>query len=372
MITPRDDSNVFPVTEAQLTGNYFETLTYGMYLVTCCFCARTLFWIPVAGGEERLRRTSEIRWMLVSVFCFIFVVQTFDDIIGLWHNLVAFVKYKGPGGALKDFQNLHDWINIARSFAQTANMIVGDFVLIYRCFIVHGRRWLVIVPSFILYLTGIAMAVKLMVVEITVTNAAQTLNSSVIEPWWCAFFAITAAQNVLTTSLLVWRIWRVEHQNARYRGTGARSASITPIPQPRLRKVIRVVAESGLAYSTLVFMTFVVSVCNSNALYPMSDATLQATGITFNVIIVRSTPRRDEQFTTFDQTERGTVVTSEASGGGRGFSKLQFVSHPASNQSKTIDNSGVHVTIKSTTDADRLEDGDSHVETYSMQKVGAQ
>ncbi|KAJ7221852.1 hypothetical protein B0H12DRAFT_301649 [Mycena haematopus] len=271
MLAPRDDSNSFPITEAQLTGNYFETLTYGMYLVTCCFCARSLFWIPQPGGDDRLRRTSEIRWMLVSVFCFIFVVNTFDDIIGLVHNLAAFVLYTGPGGPKEELTNIHDWINIARSFAQTANMIVGDFVLIFRCYVVYGRRWPIIVPSFILYLAGIAMACKLMQVEITTTSGDGriTLNSNVIKPWWSAFFAITAAQNVLTTTLLVWRIWRVEHQNVMFR---ARTASFTPAHQPRLNKVIRVVAESGLAYSTLVFMTFVVSVCNSNALYPLSDA----------------------------------------------------------------------------------------------------
>ncbi|KAJ7291677.1 hypothetical protein C8J57DRAFT_1273711 [Mycena rebaudengoi] len=363
MIAPRD-SNSFPITEAQLTGNYFETLTYGMYLVTCCFCARSLFWIPQPEGEERLRRRSEIRWMLVSVFCFIFVVNTFDDIIGLVHNLAAFVKYTGPGGPQEELTNIHDWINIARSFAQTANMIVGDFVLIYRCYIVYGRRWLVVVPSVMLYLTGIAMAIKLMHVEITTSNSAITLNSNVIKPWWSAFFAITAAQNVLTTTLLVWRIWRVEHQNVRYRGTGQRTTSSTPARQTQLNKVIRVVAESGLAYSTLVFMTFVVSVCDSNALYPLSDATLQSTGITFNVIIIRSTPRRDDQFTTFDQTERGT--TSQA-GGQVARRRVQLPSYAMSDQSKTIDHVGINVTIKTTTD--QPGDGDSQAETYSMKGV---
>jgi hypothetical protein len=53
--------------------------------------------------------------MLVSVFCFIFVVNTFDDIIGLVHNLAAFVKYTGPGGAAAELTNIHDWINIARA-----------------------------------------------------------------------------------------------------------------------------------------------------------------------------------------------------------------------------------------------------------------
>jgi hypothetical protein len=71
-------------------------------------------------------------------------------------------------------------------------------------------------------------------------------------------------------ALLVWRIWRIEHQNEKFRAGNMTLSA--PVYQPRLRKVIRVVAESGLAYSTLVFLTFVVSVCNSNTLYPFSDA----------------------------------------------------------------------------------------------------
>ncbi|KAJ7918513.1 hypothetical protein B0H13DRAFT_1869286 [Mycena leptocephala] len=309
MIAPRDDSNAFPITAAQLTGHYFETLGYGMYLVTCCFCAQTLFWIPQPGGGERLRRKSEIRWLLVSVFCFIFV-----------------------------------------SFDQIANMIVGDFVLIYRCFIVYGRRWLAIAVSFTLYLAGIAMAVKLMQVEITTSNAAITINSNVIKPWWSAFFAITAAQNVLTTSLLVWRIWRIEHQSEKFRG---RSTAVRSCKPTRLRKVIRVVAESGLAYSTLVFLTFA----------------LQATGITFNVIIIRSTPRRDDEFTDFDQTERGIAAQAEGRGAGRSLGGLQFVSYATTDQRKTTENLNINVTIKSTTRTDRLDNGEWQVDTYSMKDV---
>ncbi|KAJ7894316.1 hypothetical protein B0H14DRAFT_802797 [Mycena olivaceomarginata] len=368
MIAPRDDSNAFPITEAQLTGHYFETLGYGMYLVTSCLCAHTLFWIPQPGGGERLRRRSEIRWLLVSVFCFLFVVSTFDDIIGLVHMILAFVKYTGQGGAKGELTNIHEWINIVRSFDQIAIMIVGDFVLIYRCFIVYGRRWRAIAVSFTLYLAGIAMGIKLMHVEITTSNAVITLNSNVIKPWWSAFFAITAAQNVLTTSLLVWRIWRVEHQSAKFRASMNASLS-APVNQPRLRKAIRVVAESGLAYSTLVFVTFVVSVCNSNTLYPVSDAALQAAGITFNVIIIRSTPRRDDEFTDFDQTNRGIASQAEGRGAGRTLGGLQFISYGTADQGKTTENVNINVTIKTTTD--RLDNGESQFDVYSMKDVAA-
>ncbi|KAJ7893252.1 hypothetical protein B0H13DRAFT_2037510 [Mycena leptocephala] len=352
MITPRDDSNVFPITEAQIIGIYFETLTYGIYLVTCCFCAQILFWIPQSGGGERLRQRSEIRWLLVSIFCFIFVVNTFDDIIGLLHMILAF-----------ELTNIDDWINIARLFNQVLNMIVSDFVLVYRCFIVYGRRWLPIAVSFVLYLTGIAMGVQLMHTEFTASNNAITLNFNPIKPWWSAFLVITAAQNILTTSLLVWRIWRIEHQNEKFRAESTWSSA--PAYQPRLRKVIRVVAESGLAYSTLVFLTFLVSVCNSNMLYPLSDPTLQAAGITFNVIIIRSTSRRDNEFTNFDRTERGIAMQA-----GRAPSGIQFLSHSTADQRTTIGNVNINVTIKSTTD--QLDDGESQVDdTYSMKDVAA-
>ncbi|KAJ7915744.1 hypothetical protein B0H13DRAFT_1999391 [Mycena leptocephala] len=357
MIAPRDDY-VFPLTEAQITGIYFETLTYGMYLVTCCFCAQMLFWIPQPGAGERLRQRSEIKWLLVSIFCFIFVVSTFDDIIGLLYMILAFVKYKGAGGP-KELMDSHYWINIARAFNQILNMLVSDFVLVYRCFIVYGRRWLAITVSFTLYLTGIAMVVKLMHTEFMAINNAITLNTKLIGPWWTAFFAITVAQNVLTTSLLVWRIWRIEHQNKKFR-TGNTSLS-APAYQPPLRKVIRVVAESGLAYTTLIFLTFVVSLCNSNMLYPLSDATLQATGITFNVIIIRSTSRRDNEFRDFDRTEHGATQA------GRVPSGIQFVSHSTADQRTTI--GSINVTIRSATE--RLDDGESQVDdTYSMKDVG--
>jgi hypothetical protein len=54
---------------------------------------------------------------------------------------------------------------------------MGHFVLIYRCYIVYGRRWKVVVPSFILFLTGIATVIGLMEAQITTGNAAITLTS---------------------------------------------------------------------------------------------------------------------------------------------------------------------------------------------------
>jgi hypothetical protein len=98
------------ITAAQLLGNFCETLFFGIYLVTCVFCAPTL---PSTkhGQEERLLRPSEIRWFTVVVAITLFSIQTFDVAIGLLHNFHAFVESDNPKTV---FLENSDWINIAR------------------------------------------------------------------------------------------------------------------------------------------------------------------------------------------------------------------------------------------------------------------
>ncbi|KAJ7205010.1 hypothetical protein GGX14DRAFT_645589 [Mycena pura] len=319
----------FPLTEAQITGNWFETLTYGMYFVTCGFCARALLFI---GPEGRWRKPGEINWFMLSVGILLFIVATFDVVIGLLHNLQAFVFYTGGGGAAQELTDITNWINVARSVAQVVQMILGDFVLI-------------VIPSFILYLGGIAMAIRLIQVEASLDHAKITLNSSEIQPWWLTFFCVTAVQNILTTGLIIWRIWRVEHANDKFRFSGRGTASVAiGASQFRLRKVIRVIAESGFAYTMMVFMTFV---------------TLQATGIAFNVIIVRSSPSRDEQF-----------VTNHRSVSEHGGAHLRVVArNPRTGMAANIDEG--HITLKSMTgQVDGTQDQMSVYNTESKARAG--
>jgi hypothetical protein len=100
----------FPITAAQLAGNFCETLFYGMYLVTCGFCARSLLFTS-GGHGKRWLRTDEIRWMTVVISSLLFIICTFNLFIGLLHNFRAFVKSDNPE---KEFLNLGDWINITR------------------------------------------------------------------------------------------------------------------------------------------------------------------------------------------------------------------------------------------------------------------
>jgi hypothetical protein len=109
-----------PITTAQLFGNFFETLFFGIYLVTCGFCARTLL-ITGHGQEEQWFRASEIRWKMAVVAVILFLVLTFDVAIGLLHNVNAFVKSNNPE---QELINISDWINITRVFLSSCQLFI--------------------------------------------------------------------------------------------------------------------------------------------------------------------------------------------------------------------------------------------------------
>jgi hypothetical protein len=56
--------------------------------------------------------------------------------------------------------------------------------------------------------------------------------------------------------------------------------------------------------------------------------TLQATGIAFNVILVRSSARRDQQFTAFDHHERTLTVIGQGAEGSATIGSLNLSHHP--------------------------------------------
>ncbi|KXN92972.1 hypothetical protein AN958_09154 [Leucoagaricus sp. SymC.cos] len=292
----------FPITAAQLSGCFCGAVLYGMYLVSCMPCLRILL-ITGRGREERWRRLNEIRWLMVIAGLLLFVICTLDVALGLSCIFRAFVHSTNATKSL-----IADWTNTAR--AQALGLLVADFILIYRCWIVYGRRWLAIAPSLTLYLANWGIGIRLY--ELTgasggLPGGVIVANAGAFRAWLLAFLVAITAQNILTTSILIWRIWKVD-----------RDLKILE-DQPRyLRNLIHALAESGAAYTAFVLMTMTTMATHSNALYPISD--MASAGLVFNIILVRCSPERDRQFTTFAHNEvsslkvvrQGTTQASES------------------------------------------------------------
>ncbi|KAJ3571328.1 hypothetical protein NP233_g3828 [Leucocoprinus birnbaumii] len=222
-----------------------------------------------------------------------------DVSLSLVHNFQAFVESDDATAVLLDLTN---WTNIAQSVDQATAMILCDFVLIYRCWIVCGRRWIAVVPSITIFLANLAITGTFAEAMFTLSPGDQgTFTSGSLRSWSLAFFGTIATQNILTTSIIIWRIWRIEKENV-----GSLSSGYDWPPRRHLRRFIRVIAESGAMYTTCIIAAFISNAVESNAFYPISDTTIQMTGIAFNMILIRASPNRDQEFSTYDLPELTT------------------------------------------------------------------
>lgn len=103
------DSLTFPVPEAQLTSLFLSSIFYGILLVTFGFCLHALL-----SYNGRMRTASEIHWLMLSVTILAFIIGTFDLALNYYNNLKAFVFYTGKGGAMAEFANISDWVNVTK------------------------------------------------------------------------------------------------------------------------------------------------------------------------------------------------------------------------------------------------------------------
>lgn len=100
----------FPITEAQIVGLFLESVFWGFYIITFVLCLRSLLF----EATWELKRPSKLNWPMLLVTLAMCIFATLDVAIGLMHNIEAFVLYTGPGGALEEFSNISDWVNIIK------------------------------------------------------------------------------------------------------------------------------------------------------------------------------------------------------------------------------------------------------------------
>ncbi|KAJ7749586.1 hypothetical protein DFH07DRAFT_828975 [Mycena maculata] len=316
----------FPITEAQLVGSFLESVFWGFYLVTLVLCLRTLLF----NANLEFKRPNTLTWTMLSVTVLMGTFATVDVATGLLHNIQAFVLYKGAGGAAQEFSNISDWVNIIRTVDTLVQTLLGDGMLIYRCWMVYGKSWRVVAFSILLWCGAAACTGMVLHIEGTLHSNALITSGS-LQPLVTSFWLLTITLNLLTTGLLVFRIWKVDRQNARF----AYQTASSQYRPSRLRKVMRIIIESGLMYTVVAFITFVTYIVNSNSSYGTSDVEVQIVGIAFNLIIIRANDQ------SADEQESRTAVP------------LRIIRTPLASDSTT----GVRVTVNQ--ESDGLEGKDT-------------
>ncbi|KAJ7436193.1 hypothetical protein B0H11DRAFT_1755200 [Mycena galericulata] len=269
---------------AELAANFIACVLYGIYLVTLGLAARVF----LTTESGRMRHRAEINWIVVGVSVMLFVFGTLDLILAMTLSVQAFVLYTGPGGAEHIFAHASSWKNFTKSTCTLLQSLTGDSILIYRCWYLHHKSWLIITVPAIIWLANVVCGIGILVLQSRL-NEGQ-VNSGNIVSWGLGFYTFTICTNIVATSLIVRCIWRVEKETKTFRFRDSAHNQ----PQSNLARAMRNIVESGMIYTFAYILQLAAFSSGSTLNYPASALALHSVGITFNLILIRGTSRPKE------------------------------------------------------------------------------
>ncbi|KAK0462531.1 uncharacterized protein EV420DRAFT_1251086, partial [Desarmillaria tabescens] len=264
-------SSRFPVDEAQLASLFVDSVFYGLLSDNFFSCLHGL--LTTSNGNLKSRHT--INYQMVAASLWMLVFSTVQVSCHLRFVLDAFIYSDGdPIDTLSDMSHP---VNVAQLVTFVAQTFMGDCILLYRCWVIYERRWMVVICPVILWIAETGCGIAGVCIETSLGRDSAITNPSIF-PLIITLQSLTLATNVITTSLIVHRIWTI-HSAVRQ--------LVPSIKNHPLRNALVVVIESAAVYTASVVVLLIVYAIGSNALYVVSDTIVQIIGITFNLIIIR-------------------------------------------------------------------------------------
>ncbi|KAJ7264279.1 hypothetical protein C8J57DRAFT_1332239 [Mycena rebaudengoi] len=173
--------------------------------------------------------------------------------------------------------------------ASLISFTLADVIMIWRCWVIWGCKWILIVPPILASIAGTVCAGLGLAGSIAVANGATT--ASRIAPlvrFSIPFLSCSLAVTLYTTGFIIWRIIIVQ-----------RSSTKRPLPSD-YRSIIEILIESSALYSASLFVFVVLLAMKSpSQVYPQNFHP-QIAGIAPTLLIVRvfrGHARRDEEWT---------------------------------------------------------------------------
>lgn len=206
------------------------------------------------------------------------ILSTAHLIVDIIRLKDGFVKYRDifPGGPVAFFQDISQPTFVTKNLIYALQTMIGDGVVIYRCYVVWQSVWVIILPSMLWCGSSVAAL-------IAPYYASQATGGNVYTnqtgQWITALFTLTLSTNLISSGLLVYRIWTVERKVSRNR-----AANGTMMP------IVHVLIDAAILYSAALVTILICFICANNAQYIMLDMIMPIISIAFYMVLIRLTP----------------------------------------------------------------------------------
>ncbi|EGN97791.1 hypothetical protein SERLA73DRAFT_182539 [Serpula lacrymans var. lacrymans S7.3] len=257
-----------PMDKAGLLSITLEAILYGFSVL--------MFILTMWSSLHRHKNSDGSPYMMIVAWALL-ILSTAHMVIDLLRLEEAFVEYRDtfPGGPIAFFSDIKLWGVVSKNVLYTLQTMLGDGVVIYRCYVVW-QSWRIAVFPILLWISVATTGFGLIIAQTTGTEAYALTKST--GAWIPAFFASSMATNLLSTSLLAYRIWMIDRNSAKYR-----------LESSLLWPVVRIVLDAGLLYTSALLPALVSFLANDRGMYVLLDMIMPIISITFYMVIIRIT-----------------------------------------------------------------------------------
>ncbi|KAG2066992.1 hypothetical protein BDR04DRAFT_1214926 [Suillus decipiens] len=265
-----------PMDAAAVMSSVLEGILYGFSVLMCLGTIWTFTY---------KRHMQDVNRPIAVVATLLFVFSTTHIVVVIIHLERGLVKYRDtfPGGPVAFFADVTQVTFVIKNAIYTLQTLLGDGVVIYRCYIVWQSVWIIILPC--MMWCGVAASGICSVYYFSQASTAEIENffASRIGHWVATFLASTLATNALSTGLLAYRIWTIE------RKVSAVCTTRRKVP------ILRVLIDAAVLYSAALGSSIICFSLWNDGLYVMGDLIVPIVSIAFYMVFIRIATSQNNQ-----------------------------------------------------------------------------
>ncbi|KAG2363144.1 hypothetical protein BDR07DRAFT_1405044 [Suillus spraguei] len=261
-------STGIPLDTATIISTTLESILYGFSVL---MFMGTMWASSFKSNANRPIALAAILLLVLSTAHLVIDIIRLED---------GFVKHGNiPGGPVAFFQDISQPTFVTKNLLYALQTMIGDGVVIYRCYIVWQSVWVIILPSMLWCGSSVA---ALIAPYYALRAVGGNIYTDQTAQWITALFSLTLSTNLIGSGLLVYRIWTIE-----------RRVSPNRVTNGTMMPIVYVLIDAAILYSAALLTILVCFVCSNNAQYIMLDMIMPIISIVFCMVLIRLTPRKD-------------------------------------------------------------------------------
>ncbi|KIJ41914.1 hypothetical protein M422DRAFT_31552 [Sphaerobolus stellatus SS14] len=285
-------------TQQHVPSVFTAALFFGVYISTLFSCIRWLVW---DDGGWRIRK--KIHWTTLSVALLLFacaLVNISLTLRGLMIEVNDPIIHPKP--TPRSGKPDHSWEAIVECTLSNVSALAADGVLIYRCWLVYERSLRIVIFPILMWICGVICTILQLYWQAIqakgLLTAWQPVNTTigpgtVLIPFWGS----TILLNAFATVAISARLWKIARDSER----------VTSVSS--IKFLTRVMTESGVLYLVITTAHFIVWFTPSAfAISVVSNINLPIIGITYNLIIIRTSQAKAKETQSFNAARPASPI----------------------------------------------------------------